>query len=373
MKKALLLLVLFTLLAIDVPVLADGYFPWPEAVPVKIPYQRAILWYDGRQETLLLQSKYDAAHAVVPDSLGWVIPVPSVPELASLDPDLAESLFSDLGQKTRTRSRVIRVSRVLLLATAFLLPVISIVTLLACLLSFYVPRMSFVRSHHRRLITGAFLLLVPAVLAWFGLYLAPATSLLNPFPATVEVIMSEQVGIYDVQVIRSNWGEDLIAWLNDNHFHFEEQDTRVFDEYVRRGWCFVVAQIDPSRGPEQEIQPQGLADPLILRFRTGAPVYPLALTALSGHETQVLIYMYSEYKWQNDGRLNLHFPRRAHLPQSSSLIASVEPQGFFSPSELALPYLCKFKDTLSPEQMQEDLVFRLAETNDPYPKATIVW
>ena len=372
MKQAHLLLVLLTLLVIGVPVLADGGFYWSEEVPPQIPYQRAILWYDGQQETLLLQSKYDAAHAVAPDSMGWVVPVPSVPDLASLDPDLAESLFGDLGQKTRTRNRVIRVSRVLLLATAFLLPVVSILMLAACLLSFYVLRMSFVRSQHRRLVIGAFLLLVPAVLAWFGLYLYP-TSLLNPIPATVEVIMSEQVGIYDVQVIRSNRGEDLIAWLNDNHFHFEEQDTRIFDEYVRRGWCFVVAKIDPSRGPEQEIQPQGLVDPLILRFRAGAPVYPLALTALSGHETQILIYMYSEYKWQNDGRLSLQYARRARLPQSSSLMANVEPQGFFSPSDLASPYLCKFEGTLSPEQMQEDLVFRLAETNDPYPKATIVW
>ncbi|MGD8597197.1 MAG: hypothetical protein PVJ26_09240, partial [Anaerolineae bacterium] len=192
MKKATLLLIFLTLLATGVPVWADGGFYWHEEVPPHIPYQRAILWYDGQQETLLLQSKYDSANAATPDSLGWVVPVPSVPELASLDPDLAESLFRDLDQKTKTRSRVTRISRVLLLATAFLLPVVLILTLLACLLSFYVPRMSFVRSHHRSLITGAFLLLVPAVLAWFGLYLNP-TSQWNPFPATVEVIMSEQV------------------------------------------------------------------------------------------------------------------------------------------------------------------------------------
>jgi hypothetical protein len=185
--------------------------------------------------------------------------------------------------------------------------------------------------------------------------------------------MSEQVGIYDVQVIRSNQGENLIAWLNDNHFHFEEQDTQVFEEYVRHDWCFVVAQIDPTRGQEQEITSQGLVAPLTLRFQTASPVYPLALTALSGHETQILIYLYSEYKWQNDGRLNLQFARQIRFPQRSRLIANVEPEGFFSPSDLALPYLCKFKGTLSPEEMREDLVFRLAETNDPYPQATIVW
>jgi hypothetical protein len=44
-------------------------------------------------------------------------------------------------------------------------------------------------------------------------------------------------------------------------------------------------------------------------------MYPLALTPTSGHETQVLLYVLSERKWQNDGRLDLHYAGRARLPR----------------------------------------------------------
>jgi hypothetical protein len=116
-----------------------------------------------------------------------------------------------------------------------------------------------------------------------------------------------------------------------------------------------------------------LAAPLVLRFPAEFPVYPLMLTSTSGQETEVLLYILSHHKWQNEGRLDLIFAGRTRLPRGDEWIASFEPEGFFARKDLALPYLCKFRGRLAPEQMQEDLLFKLAENDEPYPKRTVTW
>lgn len=372
MKKATLFLVLLVLLTAGVPVLADGKFYGSEEIVPKIPYQRALLLFDGEQETLVLQSKYYAADSATADSLGWVVPVPSVPELASLDADLAASLFAELYSRARLQPPVTRIRPLLLLTITFVPPIASILTLLACWLSFYVPRMRFVQRHCKGLVIGAFLALLPSACGCLGLYMFPYSAW-NPFPPPVEVIKAEQVGVYDVQVVKALDAGELIEWLNQNRFRFDEEDTQVFEQYLQRGWCFVVARIDPSSGTSEQAVSGGLVAPLIMRFQAQVPVYPLALTATSGFETQVLLYVLSDGKWRNDGRLALQYAGRARLPRRDDLVAGADPEGFFSRADLALPYLCRFGGTLTPEQMREDLVFTRAEDDKSYPKRVLVW
>jgi hypothetical protein len=51
----------------------------------------------------------------------------------------------------------------------------------------------------------------------------------------------------------------------------------------------------------------------------------------------------------------------------------VEPEGFFSRAEIALSYLCEFKDTLTPEEMREDLTLAIAKDRKPYKRHIIQW
>jgi hypothetical protein len=71
----------------------DGKFYVREKVPADVPYQRAILLFHEGSETLVLQSKYDLGGSGAAAALGWVVPVPAVPEMASVDPAPAEQCF----------------------------------------------------------------------------------------------------------------------------------------------------------------------------------------------------------------------------------------------------------------------------------------
>jgi hypothetical protein len=368
MKSTTFLFVLAILLATAGPVLADGKFYWPEPVPPEIPYQRALLLFDGGRETLILQSKYHTTGSTASE-FGWVVPVPSVPELASMDPAAASDMFFDLGR--RSEPRVTSISDLLLSGLCLLLPLGALVTLLACLLSLFVTSMQFVRRHRVGLILGA----TAALISW-----ACLSTVLFLFSGSgdyqapgADVVKAEQVGIYDVQVVKAGQAGDLIQWLNQHRFQFDETDTQVFDQYLQRGWCFVVARIDPTRGAEEhKVVFEGLVAPLIMRFEAETPVYPLALTSTAGHETEILLYVLCESKWHNDGRLELHYAGTGGLG-IYGLAQQVEPEGFFSGADLDLPFLCKFKGMLTPEQMREDLDLTPAADRKAYRRHIITW
>lgn len=72
--------------------LGDGKF-FVEKVPPNIPYQRAFILFHEGSETLVLQSKYEFLQSGAIDTLGWVVPVPAVPEIAIVDADVAAICF----------------------------------------------------------------------------------------------------------------------------------------------------------------------------------------------------------------------------------------------------------------------------------------
>ena len=135
-----------------------------------------------------------------------------------------------------------------------------------------------------------------------------------------------------------------------------------------------MAQVDPIRSTNQnQIAWEGLVAPLILRFETDAPVYPLALTATAGHDTQVLLYVLGKHKWENDGRLDLEYAGKARVESSKRYVEGPADMAAACLDDAMLPYLCKFKGTLTPAQMESDLVLAPAENDRPYRKHITVW
>ena len=187
----------------------------------------------------------------------------------------------------------------------------------------------------------------------------------------VDVISAKDVGIYHTKVITAGDSGGLIGWLNENGFRFEESDKPVLDHYIQSGWCFVVAVVRPDANTDLKTGLDGLVDPVILRFGTPSPTYPLALTSTIGTETQVLIYLVSTRKMIAEDRMPLQYAGRFAASDLASI--TTEPEEHFRGWETNLTYLCKFKAALTAWQMRRDLTFTPAPDDEPYPEHRIRW
>jgi hypothetical protein len=348
----------------------DGkFFIVPDRVPPDVPYQRAILLFHESRETLILQSKYDAAASAVSDTLGWVVPVPAVPEVASVEPEIAATCF--LQASVQTRPRALRISQIFPLV--FLAATLSgFAFLLVCLAQYplvcRVPALKTAWS--RRAKSGAVVTLVALALL---VITVPSLSMARG-AAGIETVKAQEVGIYDVKVIRSDNGGAIAEWLTEHGFGFSDEDTRVLQQYADRGWCFVTAQVRPGT-KEKKIVAEGLVAPLILEFESPQPVYPLALTATTAAKTELLIYTFSARKLTCGGRLTLRY---AGETATAGPLKSIYLEMMLQerPILRALPetaMLCKFKGRLTPAQMREDLTFDPAPDDRPYRERMIVW
>ncbi len=371
-KIAIMLLFMFM-----TPLYALGNGKWygREDVPPQVPYQRAIILFEDEEQTLILQSKYQSEDVDVQTSFGWVVPIPEKSKVAGMDAESARHAFALLDLRTRPAETRISEKILAILLFMFLISwffvgifiIVSIIVLLFYWLSFFFP------SHiKRRSRLVKFVCLGLLVCVFWSVVSFKFVSKARAKAGGVEVIDEHSAGIYDVRIVRSERADELIAWLNDNDFRFGVEDIAAFRDYISRDWCFAVAKVRPEEERDGlAVASEGLPDPLILRFPHENPVYPIMLTGTGGHETKVLIYLAAETKMTSGGRLTLRYAGKG-VPRIPALHMT-EPSGFISYEELSELYLCKFRDTLSPEEMSEDIYFHPTPDMEPYREHIIRW
>ncbi len=357
------------LLVIAASIYANGKMYWGEDVPPEVPYQRALIMFDDDVQTLLLQSRYEVEHADEDTTIGWVVPVPTEPEVASMHASDASRLFRNLDRATsprvtRLRRKVFYGLFLLASAVSFSMLLISFVTGIISFPAWFMRRRT---KFFKASAASSFILLI----IW---NLIPALRTAGRDGA-VEVVSEHGVGVYDVQVVRADQADKLIDWLNDNGYRFGPEDKEAFDDYIDRGWCFAAAKIRPEeRRRGVAFTTEGLAAPLILRFPRDNPVYPIMLTGTGGHDTKVLLYLTTDVMMSSDGRLTLRYAgERPEGTLKRRFEGRVEPEGFFSTEELAYSHILKFRDTLSPEEMSRDIEFRSNPEMEEYREHIIKW
>ena len=333
----------------------DGKF-FREKVPVGVPYQRAILMFKDGKETLVLQSQYKTVGAEDGNSIAWVVPVPAVPELASMDAKEAKFMFFWLG--FRSRPNVFPIVQIAIY--------VSIVVLISLLIAKILNRFfaKLIKAGAKPLAVSGLRIAIWVIV---GIILIAPMMMSSLGVEGVDVLKAETVGIYDVKVIRGDDAGAVTQWLRGNGFGFGETDTKVFDQYVKKGWCFVAAKLDKDVNLSSEgAVSEGLAAPLILRFDSKEAIYPMALTGTTGENTEVLLYIFSDHKMECGERLKLAFFGETSGPFGQRFSSKVEPNEFFRDAKTKLWQMCKFKGTLKPDQMKEDIVFKQAKGDEPY-------
>ena len=360
---------------------ANGKFYVPDTEVPGTPFQRALILYYDATQTLLLQSQYQVQQREADMSLGWVVPVPEEPALASMPAHSATDIFLHLAWRTRPRVTYIREIVFLFLICAA--PCFFVFSLMLWFVYAVFPAcFPGIPWKHTKTPTVikwlpvcSFLILVFVTI---GVYLTVRYGRAGIDMAGVDILREERVGVFDVKVIQSDDSKALITWLTENGFHFEEHDVHAFDAYVKTGWCFVVAHLAPNMDiASADAFHAGLAAPLVLTFPSEQPIYPLALTGTGGFDTEVLIYLVTEkFPVCDDDRLELLFAGQQgrfsniHLHQ---LLSACEPNDFLPDDWPPLVYLTKYKRILTPEQMQTDVTFTLTDEDIFYTSHIHLW
>ncbi len=340
---------------------ADGKFYVREEVAADVPYQRAVLFFDGEREALVLQSKYEIREGDPPPAeIQWVVPVPSLPEVGAFEEGEEDQFFWIFDRLSAPRA--FRIS--------------AILTTVAGLLSIALFFGLAVRVHRRRPKEGM-LLLILAIL-WMvtcGL-LAVSPVHLGQGGGGVEVIAETQTGVYDVRVVRAEDGAGLAAWLTAEGFGVAAADREVLGAYARRGFCFVTARVRPAAREEAEerIREEGLAPALVLAFDTPQAFYPLALTAAGGGETEVVLWVVAPHRMDPRSRLRTLFAgEREGESWGAFMAGSKRVPEVLRQERWPQHWLTKLKGRLTAEEMREDLILQPAETDEPRRETVFRW
>ncbi len=208
---------------------ADGTFVWRGYERLSEPSQKGIIVYDEGVEDLFLQVKYEGSAA----EFGWIVPVPSKPEVRQI----LFSCFHLLDQKLGKRLDPGLLARI------------------------------------NRLFT---------IYTWDG-------------DSAVSIAGERDIGDYRVTVLQGQDGEALRAWFDEHGFQVPENGEEVLNRYIEKGWWFVAAKIRPGARTEakEALLRRGELAPLHLRFESEVPVYPLYISSLNKGGGEIQLYVFS--------------------------------------------------------------------------------
>jgi len=196
------LLVLLAVASGQGEVLADGKYYGPPAVNLSMPFQRALIGFNGEQQAMVLQSSVEGAGA---DKIGWMVPVPSDPQVGTYDAEQLAGAFRHLDRGTAP--------------TTYNTVVILVGVLLALYIGLGLMRM--------RIVERLIVLAITAIL-W--------TVALPSYQGDgVEARYVGRAGDFDVTVLRAKQAADLAAWLSEAGFRHGPADLPAIERYLREG------------------------------------------------------------------------------------------------------------------------------------------
>jgi hypothetical protein len=251
------------------PAWANGGYFAEVAYPARptIPTQRAIIVQRGGVETLVVESGFESQAQTV----GWVLPLPAEPtKLEVGDPGMVVSLMMCLKPVVLHDDRGVWVWPLFALVVAVFMATITV---------FAWKENRLVWGRVCGIALGGLLfsccLLVPS-LGSAAKGIAGGTSFI--------VGPAQRVGNYEVRVLAGSDAVGVADWLAKEGFvALDRQGQQMVEDYVHRGWCFVVAKLQRTGGGAGVAMPH----PLMVTFPTAQPVFPMKLTALAGGRTHV--------------------------------------------------------------------------------------
>ncbi|MCC6426568.1 MAG: DUF2330 domain-containing protein [Phycisphaerales bacterium] len=242
---------------------ADGKVFAVAASPATIPGQQALICYKDGVQTLAIETRFHGEGK----EFAWVVPLPAAPEISGTTTGVFPSLRAVFLP-------VVEVSQ----------PQWTIATAWAGLLLFLalLSNKSWAR-------TMAILLIFLFAMCMLMPSLGQARGIAGGGD-DVQILDRRFVGSYETQTIRSDSPTALSDWLVANGFEVPPSAAPAIARYVEDGWCFVAARLRRDDPVAAEMTPH----PLVFRFATGTPVYPMRLTMTQDRPVSLELYVFGE-------------------------------------------------------------------------------
>jgi len=110
-------------------------------------------------------------------------------------------------------------------------------------------------------------------------------------PPSVQVIDRRTVGPYEVVTLRSEAGDELFRWFDDNGYFVPEDIAPIVDAYVSEGADFVAVKLRPGQGVQQ-------MTPVRVITPGGEGILPLRMVAAGVRDqVDIVLYVIGEHRY----------------------------------------------------------------------------
>lgn len=244
-----MLVAIFAIVLCSARACADGKVFASHAAPAEIPDQSALICFDGKTETLAIETRFVAKGK----DFAWVVPLPARPEIRAGTPGMFPTL------------RAMFLPRMWDFQAAGLVIALTGLLCLALLCDMLGSRDAAARV----MVWGSLL-----VLAGMCVFSSSLSAGGGSAAGAVSVLERSVIGDFDVSVVQSTDAGEMKAWLTANGFQSSPQANNAIEDYVKNGWLFVVSKLNRSFDDARVSAPT----PLIFQFPVTKPVYPMQLT-----------------------------------------------------------------------------------------------
>ena len=323
--------------------LADGkVFPSrAEAVEVRMPDQRALLWWSNGVERLVIESRFVGQGT----NFAWVVPLPAVPKVEPATSGLFPTLVSLM------RPEVIHAPTQWWLLGLFLggvtwlaltvhsdgrmramdwcsavaagvgcgaaehgsMAPVGVVVGGTLVFAVY-------RARHGRLkpLEAILLILIPPLVAGFFLPALAATKAGGVGVGhSVDVLDRQLAGVFETTTLTGTNPAAVRDWLTTRGYQMPVETEPVIAEYLREGWVFVASRV---RRDASETNVASL-HPLSFTFPAREPVYPLRLTGVGNDQLDVDLFVFGSERAAMDGFRVVGCRRTQFSPEPSGEVS----------------------------------------------------
>jgi len=231
------LITIFFMLFSSQIVSADGGIFVDFGEHVHLPSQKAAIFWDGTNETMVISTKINSSNL---SNMAWVTPVQSseIPNVSEGNAEIFDDIAYSFGEYTGGgfySSNPI----------FFLLFIFSSIGIIFLICIFFLKK---IRLNYFFIIL--FILIICASFSLF-IYIYSSGMGANSSYDGVELIEMKTVDFYDVAVLKATNATNLVGWLEENEFVVPEESISILQEYCDQDdYYFVVNKIDINNSEE---------------------------------------------------------------------------------------------------------------------------